>query len=819
MAGKVTAYLAKRAPVYACASPSDFAPIRVGSSSLIDRIQTRGCTTPRTVVEGGLQFEGCLRRVDTIAEIPQAERGIIFPMGTALRFPLNADKVRNIVIHLSDVYVSYGPVKVNGLTLSPGSAASILVASEFDRIVSSDAATSVGALDLNAPRSFMMNLSSRGGRIPLGSFARSLGGLGEIAGFSLGGTVNVALDDSSGGFGLTIHVHLELPSFLQVGGVSVQGDVTLRATNADGLVIDSLRIGPIDAEISGLGISGLQLDYTRATQEWAGQGKACIIDGACLDMIPPNGGVLIRNGSLVRAGASLDFPDPGIELFAGVALNRIGFLIGLDPTRFGAGAKLTADGILVIDGHMELAFPSEATPFILDRAEVGNAFPPDFYNRRYTRTVFAIAADASIDLPVAGPTHLGGAYLLYQFPGYVGLGGGIEAHFAGIVDLTGRVDGEFNFASGRFSIKGDVTACVVDICLGAIGAVSDHGAGGCVHIGTFLGDINIGGGVGFKPFHIYLWPFDGCRWSPFVDTGVFPGARDGRIAAAGTSLPVTIKRGAPNRAIELDGVGGAPSVRVHTPDGKVLTSSAGTGLALSAAIRIMRSQERSITVVGLVHPVAGTYTIELLPGSPAVKTVSQASDQPVARVSARVLGRGARRILSYNVARRTAQRVTFVEQAHGGSRIIGTINGGGRGRLAFSPAPGSDRRTIIAQFELAGLPAETVRLASFNPPSQHLGKPARLKATRRGLTLGVSWRAVPGATSYQVVARLSTGGERVVRTRRLSASFRRVPRFDGGPVSVRAVASMRNGKPSVVRVRPIGHAPTRFGPRPRPPRH
>jgi len=138
-------------------SPSDFAPIRVGSNSLIDRIQTRGCTTPRTVVEGGLQFEGCLRRVDTIAEIPQAERGIIFPMGTALRYPLNADKVRNIVIHLSDVYVSYGPVKVNGLTLSPGQAASILVASQFDRIVSSDAATSVGAIDLNAPRSFMID--------------------------------------------------------------------------------------------------------------------------------------------------------------------------------------------------------------------------------------------------------------------------------------------------------------------------------------------------------------------------------------------------------------------------------------------------------------------------------------------------------------------------------------------------------------------------------------------------------------------------------------------------------------------------------------
>ncbi len=838
LAGRVSRALAKKAPVYACAAPGDFTLKPVGHRAiptLSDQIQLRDCVTPRTVVEGGLQFEGCLRQVSTVDQIPSAERGIMFPFvkslgipgGEAIAIPFNPGKVdsrvANLVVQLPDVYITYGKLKVNGLTLDPGAGAAIVIAPQMDAIVSSDAGISVGAVALQHSRSFDMNLNPSAGQIPLGSFARAAGGLADIAGFALGGNVKVALDDSGDTFGLTIRVHLALPSFFEVGGVSVQGDVTLRATNADGLVIDQLRIGPIDAEIGGLGIDSLQLDYARANQEWAGQGRACIIDGACLDVIPPNGGVVIRNGSLVKLEASLDFPAPGIELFAGVALNRIGFGIGLDPTRLLANAKLTAEGILVIEGHLVLAFPSDATPFVLDHSEVDvpghpPAFPADFYNRRYTQTTFAIAADASIDLPLAGVTPFGGAYLLYEAPGYVGLGGGIAAHFAGIVDLTGRVDGEFNFANGRFSIKGDVTACIADVlCAGAIGAISDRGAGGCVHIGTFLGDINVGGGVGFSPFHLYLWPFDGCRWSPFVDTHVFS-TQDAHAAAAGAPVTVTIARGAASRAIELDGVGGAPEVRVQTPDGKLLTSSAASGLALSPAVRILRSQKLNTTVVGLVHPRPGTYRIELLPGSPALKMMSQASDQPKARISASVRGSGARRTLAYSVAPRTDQQVRFIERvAHGGSRIIGTINGGGRGRLSFTPAPGNDRRTIIAQFELAGLPAETINLASFTPPSPHLGKPARLRVSRRGLTLRVSWGAVAGATSYEIVARLSSG-ERIVRTHRQAITLKQVPRFDGGLISVLALATMRHGKPTLRRISGIGHASTRLGPVPRPPR-
>lgn len=839
LAGHVRRALARKAPVYACAAPGDFKLVPVGHNrtdlTLSDQAQTQNCAVSRTVVEGGLQFEGCLKQVTSFSQIPKAELGIWYPAAKSLGIPAQEltaipfhngqglDKVRDLVVNLPDVYITYGKLKVNGLTLDPGDGAAIVIAPQMNAIVSSDAGMSVGTLALNGARSFDLNLDSSGGQIPLGSFTRAAGGLADIAGFALGGNVRVVLDDSGGTFGLTIRVHLALPDWLQVGGVSVQGDVTLRATNADGLVIDNLRIGPIDAEIAGLGIDSLQLDYARATQQWAGQGRACIVDGACLDMIPPNGGVVIRNGGLVRVGASLDFPSPGLELFAGVALNRIGFGVGLDPTRLLANADITAEGVLEIDGHLVLAFPSAATPFVLDPAEVDSdpshpSFPADFYNRRYTQTTFAIAADAYFDLPLAGRTKLGGAYLLYQYPGYVGFGGGIGAHFAGIVDLTGRVDGEFNFGNGRFSIKGDVEACVADVvCAGAIGAISDNGAGGCVHIGTFLGDINVGGGVRFSPFHLYFWPFDGCRWSPFVDTHVFS-VRAASAVAAGTPIPVRIRRGAESRAIELDGVGGAPAVRVQTPAGTALQSSSASGLALSREIRIMRSEKLHTTVVGLVHPAPGTYTVTLLPGSPAVQGMSQASDQPRARISGSVRGRGARRTLSYTVARRIDQQVRFIEHvAHGGSRVIGTIRGGGHGRLSFTPAPGNDRRTIIAQFELAGLPAETVTIASFTPPSPRLDTPPHLKVSRGRLTLGVSWGPVAGATSYTVVARMA-GGERVVRTHRRTIMIKRIPRSDGGLISVLAVATMRHGEPALRRVSGIGHASTRLRVLPRAPR-
>ncbi|MEA2425286.1 MAG: hypothetical protein QOH13_1696, partial [Thermoleophilaceae bacterium] len=233
-------------------------------------------------------------------------------------------------------------------------------------------------------------------------------------------------------------------------------------------------------------------------------------------------------------------------------------------------------------------------------------------------------------------------------------------------------------------------------------------------------------------------------------------------------------------------------------------------------VRILRSEDAATTVVGLVNPKPGTYTIELLPGSATLKKMTQASDQPVVHARGSVSGTGGRRTLTYDVASRTAQRVTFLEQARGGgSRTIGTITGGGKGHFNFTPAPGSDRRTVVAQFELAGLPAETVKLATFKPPSQRLAKPGRLTIVRRGQVLAVNWKAVPGATRYEVVARLAFGAQRIVRTRNHALQLKRVAGYDGGRISVRAVATMRQGKPALAAIPHAGHAPTRLGRLPR----
>ena len=249
--------------------------------------------------------------------------------------------------------------------------------------------------------------------------------------------------------------------------------------------------------------------------------------------------MVIRDGELQRIYANLNFPDPGIALFPGVQLNRIGAGFGLNPSRLLGGARVTAVGIFEIDGALALAFPTSAQPFILRRDEVGQAFPAKLYDNRYTTFTLAIGADAYLKVPLIDTRmRLGGAYLLYNAPGYVAFGGGIDFDFFDIVSITGHADGEFNVANARFNLGVHARVCVVDIiCAGADANVSDIGVGGCVNVDAYIGDVNIGGGVVYSPFDVVIWPFDGCRWTRFADRNVFgaSAAQSGGPTARGRS--------------------------------------------------------------------------------------------------------------------------------------------------------------------------------------------------------------------------------------------------------------------------------------------
>ena len=57
---------------------------------------------------------------------------------------------------------------------------------------------------------------------------------------------------------------------------------------------------------------------------------------------------------------------------------------------------------------------------------------------------------------------------------------------------------------------------------------------------------------------------------------------------------------------------------------------------MKGAIRIIRSEEAKLTVVGLQNPKPGTYRIDPLEGSPAVTKMAEATDSPAAKATVSV---------------------------------------------------------------------------------------------------------------------------------------------------------------------------------------
>ena len=795
---KVLSPVVAQAPRFYECSP---APGR--SFDVTDPVRRGLCVAPSTIQLNGVEVTGCLRKLSNAGQVPAGEQAILAQLApnsfrVAVQRALGLPGGLSMLELLGNAYFCEGLVRVNGVDLAPNGDSSLLILPLVRKLGGSNVSIGIDHLALKPPEpDLLLNLgSSIGGEIPLGQFARdqSPGTLRSLGGFGLVGDVGVSLVKNSPTARIVAHV--QLPGFLTQGGVSAQAPVTLTANTDDGLLLDNVSLGPVDAQIASVPVDGLTLQYTRGSGQWVGQGRACISDSLCLDMIPPAGGVTIAGGQLVRAAISQDFAGSGLPVWDGVNLTHVAGGIGLQPTRIFGSAGIRVAGLIGIDGAGALGFPDPGDPFILAREEAGDNFPSDFYHRPYTGPTVAVGGDASLNVPYVGSVGLGSGYVLYEFPGYLGFGGGINQDFFGVISLSGGVDGELNAVNGRFSLTGHLDLCVADvICGGAIASVSSVGAGGCVSVGP----LNIGGGVVYRPFDVELWPFDGCKWTRFIDMNVFSGnAR--RATAATDPIVVHIKPGDRSRAIRLDGATGAPDVHVTGPGGVDLDSPTGAGVQIGRGARIIRSLTLKATVVGLVDPRPGTYTLTLDAGSPPVTRVSEASDQPDARIHAAVHGTGATRTLSYDIGKRPDQQVTFIEVNGATSRQIATVKGD-RGSVGFTPAPGRGTRTIVAQFQLAGLPAERLTVARFTPPSPVLPRARTVRVRRHGRTLLAHWRAVRGADRYTVVLTAAAGGQRVVSAGHTQLTLRDVDTSSGGVVSVSASAPLRTGRPASARYR------------------
>ena len=787
------------------------------------------------------RWPGCFKPVEELADIPAREKGAVKQLADSLRLDETKPELMQPATKLTDSYVSEGKAMLNDkFPVTPSQASSLISMPQADTLFSAKADLPVGGASYSPSNGFNLKLDPAKATIPLGKLPKppklpSLGGL-EIV-----GDWDVNLDKQEA----KIKASVKLPPSITKAGVQISNQVKLTAT-PDRVIVDEVRIGPIDVNVAALKVNKFQIQYKRQNDEWDGQGKACLIGTACLDMIPPAGGVTIKNGDLGRAGATLAFPPPGIPLTAGVNLERVGFGLGLRPTRIFGSARIGVGSLIKLDGSMFVAFPTSENPFVLDRKEVGNGYPGHLYGSRFNRFTLGASAEALVVVPVIGETKLGGAYVVYEYPGYMAFGGGYDARVLDLVGIRGGIAAEADVDQGVFDIHGEIKACLyladLDLCSGATGHVSrgrggTGGGGACVDLGL----VTVGGGVRWNDLSDpYIWPIDGCRWSPFrvqVRQSAVAARKKGKgpkasatqlvrgnasravlaresqvgVSQAGT-YTIKVEKDKPSPVLRLDGIGTAPAIRVSGPGG-VLEAPAGKGFVKTPdnKMRIMRYQGKlaKITSIGFQKADPGTYTVQVLPGSSPVVAVRQATDPPAAKVKGKVTGKERNRVLSYEVARRPSQKVVFSEvTASGASQVIGSTVGG-KGRLRFRSYPGGGRRTIVAQFSLDGINAERKRVTTFKPQSPLMARPKGVKLSRKGARLRVSWKRVTGARAYEVAVAGASRRMVFARTRGRRATLK-VPAWDKGRVTVRAVDDMRQSPVAGRRFRAVAKRPSAF---------
>ena len=122
----------------------------------------------RLSAQGGLlDIQGhCLKKIKSLADIPDDERGVVVDMAKRYGIPLRHGDV-NLGLDLSDAYITTRPVRVNGVDLTPRGNSAVVIFPQVRLIASSNAQMSVGDLRLGNPRRFEIDTRAVNGAIRL----------------------------------------------------------------------------------------------------------------------------------------------------------------------------------------------------------------------------------------------------------------------------------------------------------------------------------------------------------------------------------------------------------------------------------------------------------------------------------------------------------------------------------------------------------------------------------------------------------------------------------------------------------------------------
>jgi hypothetical protein len=393
---------------------------------------------------------------------------------------------------------------------------------------------------------------------------------------------------------------------------------------------------------------------------------------------------------------------------------------------------------------------------------------------------------------IADKWELGEAFLRYSTDGLFELGGKAVWNLQ-IGYVNGQIAG---WVSGRdaFNFEGSVEGCLSidfwpDPCAGGRLLASNIGIAACLQL------YSLGAGIG------YYWggefdAFTGC------DLGPWRAIQSSAVAAAELRR-FELPAGLPSAAFAIDGLGASPSVTVTGPRGESISVSPEQAFAQQGDVTALMG-ENDTTYVLVRHPSPGIWAVSVPDGSPVpVRSVRQSRGLPRPHVRARVTGKGRRRTLHWRLRAIPGQRVRFAELGRDVASLIATTRAR-RGAVRFRPALGpGGRRRIVALVEHAGLPRTNLNAGSYiAPPRPRPGKPRRLRITRRGKSLRVSWRPRRPGFRHAVYVRVRDGRGllEVVPPRRRSVVIRGVaPRY-GALAKVQGLTAA-NGKGPAAKAR------------------
>jgi hypothetical protein len=533
--------------------------------------------------------------------------------------------------------------------------------------------------------------------------------------------------------------------------------------------------------------SGLDAPYMRA-----GQGNTSVKCGKG----GPSGFSLSEDGDFEFAGATL-------KLASDIPLGPVGLhclQVAGDTEPFTLQGKVALrlpvdTNIIRLDACFLVA--------VLEKDDVAHACGLDYKAKQEETWFHAGGVVSLLDTLDLASAH----FDLHKGPDLfkVAVGGAVDFDFE-IIELKVGVEGIIYFQpkfAFEFDGYGKLKLGICPICVkpSVEAIVSSNGIAACAVI------------AGFE----YLWDdglsvFLGCDLS---DSDVhieraLPSYRAvfGSDAAADAPLGATSRQtfkvgsGLHTLALEATGAGGAPTLMVTDPKGHRYTDS-GTFVAPENGqgfLHLENVQRTAFTVKGTVP--AGTWTVEIAAGSPAITGLRTRHDLAPARVRARVVGRGQHRRLKYLFTSARGRSVTFLEEGGTVGRSLGTVTKG-HGTLAFPKGFGErgPRRikAIVAQDGLSRERSIVARYRAEGPP--RVARPKGLRTTRSKGGLIVRWRPVAHAAHYTLVARLGDGRRMKLELKR---PLLRIPTFPRGTTmtaSVVAVAAGRKGPAAHLRVR------------------